>query len=471
MLSKHEKSIRCFFVLLDIGFSLLSAFFVVLYCLPDMTYMPSACYIRHIFLLFVIIAVNIICYEIMGFYRDICRWQQYFFIVKSVFVANLISFFIFSSLIFIFNLHGIDRGFVSLVYAVTFTAVALDRILANKFLKYVRAKGYGNRNILIVGTGRRAQRFIKGIDSNREYGLNIVGLVDKDKDKVGDIVLGYKVIGSLDDIEAIIENRVIDDVVFVVPRAWLNSIEDIIFKLEIAGISVVIAVDHFDVTLAKAKHIYFNGFNMIQLDSAPDRVGELVIKRIIDVIISATALVVLSPLFLITAVMIKLTSDGPVFFVQKRCGLNKRVFNLYKFRTMYENAEDMKDELRDANEMRGPVFKIENDPRLTKVGKFLRRWSIDELPQLWNVLIGDMSLVGPRPLPVDENDYYPWQRRRLSVKPGITCLWQVSGRNEITDFDEWVKLDLAYIDNWSIWLDMKILFLTIPAIISGKGAK
>lgn len=194
------------------------------------------------------------------------------------------------------------------------------------------------------------------------------------------------------------------------------------------------------------------------------------IKRAIDVIISVIGLVFLLPLFLITGLLIKLTSSGPVFYawdVIGRCGC---LFRGYKFRTMLQNADELKSQLATQNEMVGPVFKLKNDPRVTPLGRFLRKFSIDELPQLWSVLKGDMSLVGPRPAGSQEwEQYEPWQRRKLSVTPGITCLWQVNGRNKINDFDEWAKLDLEYIDNWSIWLDLEIILKTIPAVLRGTG--
>jgi exopolysaccharide biosynthesis polyprenyl glycosylphosphotransferase len=198
-----------------------------------------------------------------------------------------------------------------------------------------------------------------------------------------------------------------------------------------------------------------------------------VAKEIVDYAGAFVMLVLLSPVFAAAAVFIKLTSPGPVLFRQLRSGLNGAPFTIYKFRTMDTNAEQFKHELEAMNEMRGPVFKVTNDPRITPLGKILRRYSIDELPQLFNVLRGEMSLVGPRPLPVDEvrrfNDLS--HRRRLSVKPGLTCLWQISGRNEIVEFKDWIRLDLEYIDHWSFWLDLKILLRTIPAVMLGKGAK
>ena len=192
-----------------------------------------------------------------------------------------------------------------------------------------------------------------------------------------------------------------------------------------------------------------------------DRVGSFLI------------LIAVFPIMLLTAIAIRLGSKGPVFFYQQRAGLNGHPFRMYKFRTMVTNAEQLKQELASLNEMSGPVFKITKDPRITPIGRFLRKWSIDELPQLWNVFLGDMSLVGPRPLPVDEVARFddPAHRRRLSVKPGLTCLWQVSGRNNVKDFKEWVRLDLEYIDNWNLWLDVKILFRTVPAVFSGAGAR
>jgi exopolysaccharide biosynthesis polyprenyl glycosylphosphotransferase len=196
-------------------------------------------------------------------------------------------------------------------------------------------------------------------------------------------------------------------------------------------------------------------------------------KQVLDFFGALLLLIVLSIPLLIIGLLIRLTSPGPVLFRQQRSGLNGRPFTIYKFRTMVTNAEQLKHELEAMNEMRGPVFKVTNDPRITPIGRFLRKFSFDEFPQLYNVLRGEMSLVGPRPLPVDEvrrfNDLA--HRRRLSVKPGLTCLWQISGRNKICDFRDWVRLDLEYIDNWSIWLDLKILWLTVPVVFTGSGAK
>jgi len=212
---------------------------------------------------------------------------------------------------------------------------------------------------------------------------------------------------------------------------------------------------------------------MVVFRSAPEASWQGVAKQALDLVGAMVLLLLSSPFMLLAALAVKWTSSGPVFFRQQRSGLNGRPFTMLKFRTMVTDAEQLKAELASFNEMDGPVFKVTNDPRVTPVGRWLRKWSVDELPQLWNVLRGEMSLVGPRPLPVDEirriNDLA--HRRRLSVKPGLTCLWQISGRNEVASFKEWVRLDLEYIDNWSLWLDLKILLKTIPVVLTGAGAK
>jgi exopolysaccharide biosynthesis polyprenyl glycosylphosphotransferase len=217
----------------------------------------------------------------------------------------------------------------------------------------------------------------------------------------------------------------------------------------------------------------FGGEAVLYYRAQSAALSHLLVKQLLDYVLAAALLVLLSPLFGLIALAIKLTSPGPAIFHQVRAGLNGRSFRMVKFRSMRPDAEELQAGLAGRNEMRGPVFKVTNDPRVTPLGRFLRRHSLDELPQLWNVLRGEMSLVGPRPLPIDEVKRFDQDthRRRLSVKPGLTCLWQISGRNDIADFADWVRLDLAYIDQWSLWLDFKILLATIPAALFGRGAR
>jgi exopolysaccharide biosynthesis polyprenyl glycosylphosphotransferase len=234
-----------------------------------------------------------------------------------------------------------------------------------------------------------------------------------------------------------------------------------------------VSADFFKTALTRPQFDQFAGHPLLVYRSTPDASWQLAAKRMIDMLGSAALLVLLSPILLVVAALISLTMGSPVIFSQKRNGLYGKPFTMYKFRTMISNAEQQRDELVNFNLMKGPVFKVDKDPRVTPLGRWLRRNSIDELPQLWNVLKGEMSLVGPRPLPVYETANFDdfSQRRRMSVRPGLTCLWQISGRNEITDFDQWVELDLKYIDNWSLWLDFKILLLTLPVVLFRKGAK
>jgi exopolysaccharide biosynthesis polyprenyl glycosylphosphotransferase len=262
--------------------------------------------------------------------------------------------------------------------------------------------------------------------------------------------------------------------VVISPRsARFDAIESAIQVCELEGVEVWLLADFFQTRLAQARADELNGRPTLVFCSAPPISWQAVAKDAIDVVGSLVMLALTSWIFALAAIAIKLTSPGPVFFRQQRAGLNGAPFTMYKFRTMVTNAEQLKQELAVLNEMSGPVFKVSNDPRITKVGWFLRKWSIDELPQLWNVLRGEMSLVGPRPLPVDEVARFDddAHRRRLSVKPGLTCLWQVSGRNNVRNFEEWVRLDLEYIDNWSLWLDLHILFRTVPAVLTAAGAK
>ena len=262
--------------------------------------------------------------------------------------------------------------------------------------------------------------------------------------------------------------------VVISPRqAPFSLIEQSIQVCELEGVDVWLMADFFQTRISQTTADELNGQPMLVFSTGPLASWQSIGKGLMDRVGSFLILIAVFPIMLLTAIAIRLGSKGPVFFYQQRAGLNGHPFRMYKFRTMVTNAEQLKQELASLNEMSGPVFKITKDPRITPIGRFLRKWSIDELPQLWNVFLGDMSLVGPRPLPVDEVARFddPAHRRRLSVKPGLTCLWQVSGRNNVKDFKEWVRLDLEYIDNWNLWLDVKILFRTVPAVFSGAGAR
>lgn len=402
---------------------------------------------------------------------DSFRTEEITHVLFTVLEVAMVGCGLFGGFIFITKLHTVSR--MHIFYSFCFAALFLciEKIVLIKYFRYQRKNGINTKNIIIVGTGSRAKQFISLVNKHPEWGIKIIGLVDNGVGK-DDTAYGYKILGSIKEMSDIIHNNIVDEVLFVIPRSWLSMIEDILYICDVEGIRVSVAVDLFELKISKAKYRYLDKFPLLTFESAPDKLLHLFIKRLFDVIISGVALVLVSPILVITSIMVKITSKGNILFKQQRCSLNGRKFTLYKFRTMVEDAESKLNELLVYNEMKGPVFKMKNDPRLTKVGGVLRKFSIDELPQLWNVFKGDMSLVGPRPpLLAEVNKYEPWQRRRLSMRPGITCLWQACGRNKIADFNEWMNLDLEYIDEWSLWLDFKILIKTLPVVMFGTGAK
>ena len=406
-----------------------------------------------------------------GMYESI-RTMRIPKIILTVVKITLYAFIIFISILYLMKIHPLSRIFMTLLFVFSAVSICIQRVILINLFRYMRAQGYNYRNILVVGTGRKAQQFAKVAEEHKEWGLKIFGFLVEDKERAGREIYGYPILGGFDDLPEITDRNIVDEVIFLVPYSRLSRIEPLVQFCENKGLRMHLSIDYFELKLARVKQTELNGFPILTFETTPDQLWHLLLKRIIDIVVSALALILLAPVFLVIAICIKLTSAGPVFFRQVRCGLNRRSFVLYKFRTMIDGAEHLIDSLLEHNEMQGPVFKMRNDPRMTSIGRFLRRNSLDELPQLYNVFKGEMSLVGPRPPIMKEvKDYSLWQKRRLSMRPGITCLWQANGRNHIRDFQEWTKLDLDYIDNWSLWLDFKILFKTIPAVLFGNGAK
>lgn len=397
------------------------------------------------------------------------RVQTYGKATISLLFSGFLFFVPFTSFAFL-----LKYDFLSRIYMVLYTMSSVIWLLVNRLLvlsiaHMMRRRGHNIYSILIVGTGRRAQEYLSLALRHKEWGFRIAGFLDKDPKIVGKKISEYSVLGSLDDLPRILENSVIDEVVFVVPRNWLPTIEKCILYCEAVGVPATLATDFFDLEIASGVPRELDGFTYLTFETNRLKSTELAVKRTMDVVFSAVVLVLTAPFLGLIALLIRLDSPGSVLFKQVRCGRNGRRFFVYKFRSMVSNAENRLEELKSRNEMTGPVFKMTNDPRLTRIGRFLRKTSLDEFPQFWNVLKGDMSLVGPRPpIPKEVKQYEPWQRRRLSMKPGITCIWQVSGRNKI-GFEDWMKMDLQYIDRWSLWLDIKILFLTVNAVLKQTG--
>lgn len=408
---------------------------------------------------------------VLGMYQSF-RLRSLGRMLSVILRAGITVFIVFGCVTYLFKLSYISRTLIAAVFMVTIVLLTIEKVILLLLLHRLRAKGFNFRNILVVGTGERAKRFVEKVKKHREYGLNILGIIDEDQSRVGQDIGGYKVVGDFQFIPDILLSTAVDHVIFIVPRASLDKIQPVILTCETLGVSVSVAVDLFQTQFTKPRQDVMLGVPLLTFETTSDKHQALIFKRIIDIIVSALALVILAPIFVVIAAIIKSTSNGPAVFSQERSSVNGRRFKLYKFRTMDKDAEGKLNDLMVHNQMDGPAFKMDNDPRVTPVGKFLRKSSLDELPQFYNVLRGDMSLIGPRPpLPSEVEKYDFWQRRRLSMRPGLTCLWQVSGRNKIKDFDEWARLDLRYIDEWSPLLDTKIFLKTIPTVLFGIGAK
>lgn len=346
------------------------------------------------------------------------------------------------------------------------------RALLRLNLRRLRFRGHNLKKLVIIGTGARAEWFAKQVLNRADFGYKLIGYVDSKSRFNNNGLSKVPWLGDVPDLARIISTEIIDEVFIALPiKSQYSQIESAISLLEEQGIMVHLASDLFPHKLARSRPWEFEGAPLLSLHSAPPVSWRTEIKRLIDVVGSALLLLFSLPLLLIVSIAIKLDSPGPVLFVQERVGLNKRRFQMFKFRTMRRDAESLMKDLEHLNEKSGPIFKIRKDPRITRVGRWLRITSIDELPQLLNVFLGDMSIVGPRPLSVRDalRMEEAWQKRRFSVKPGLTCLWQVSGRSNLS-FEQWMQLDLEYIDRWSLILDWSILLRTIPAILTARGA-
>jgi exopolysaccharide biosynthesis polyprenyl glycosylphosphotransferase len=361
-----------------------------------------------------------------------------------------------------------SRLLVGIYFALAFASLAANRVVIRLLARSARRRGYNTRRYAVAGSGPLAREIVRTMSAHPEWGYEFAGFVVDGPPP--DALDRRKVLGPLDELERLLKAAVLDEVIFVVPRERLSAIADMVLACEERGVSARVCMDLFATRIATREVEDLDGIPLLSLSTVPTDAFALAAKRALDLVLSAMALVVLSPILLATAIAIRLDSPGPILFRQRRMGVNGREFMLLKFRSMYRDAEARLESLRARNEVSGPVFKIRDDPRVTRVGRFLRRTSIDELPQFWNVLRGEMSIVGPRPpIPAEVEKYQRRHLRRLSVKPGITCTWQVSGRSAI-GFERWMELDLSYIDNWSLWEDVKILARTIPAVLSGRGA-
>jgi exopolysaccharide biosynthesis polyprenyl glycosylphosphotransferase len=370
----------------------------------------------------------------------------------------------------------VKPGFVLVFWLSATCLVGGSRLMLRTMLRKLRMRGQNLRNMLIVGSNRRAIDFARTIRSKPELGYRILGFADDEWAGSSEAKKsGWPLVSDFANLRLYLRRNVVDEVVIALPfRSFHTYASEIAGACEQQGIIIRVLSNLFDLRDAQPMADHLEGEAVITHHSGIVDGWPLIIKRVLDFSLSLTLIIILAPVLIAAAIAIKLNSRGPVFFIQKRVGLNKRVFKIYKFRTMVIDAEQKLQEIEHLNEVSGPVFKIKNDPRVTSVGRFLRKTSIDELPQLFNVLIGHMSLVGPRPLQLRDYEMFTaegedWQRRRFSVRPGITCLWQVNGRSSLP-FEKWMELDHQYIQSWSLWLDLQILIKTIPAVLRGSGA-
>jgi exopolysaccharide biosynthesis polyprenyl glycosylphosphotransferase len=370
---------------------------------------------------------------------------------------------------FLFRL-SISRSLVAMFAGLQLGSLMLGRVMAMEIVKLMRSRNDDGHRVVIVGSNDRGVAFAESLQAQSPWNIKILGFVSM-PGEAGHAKarpnLGY--VGSLD---KLLDRQPVDEVVFAVPGKHPQILRDAMASCEVRGVDVLVNLPSTVPSKGTMQIANVSGFEypLLNLRRTPTSEARLAAKRILDLTGALIGIILTGPVMLATTIAIRVTDPGPVLFRQVRAGRNGRKFTMLKFRSMVMDAEKRKAELVHLNEMDGPVFKIKRDPRITRVGRFIRKTSIDELPQLFNILFGDMSLVGPRPpLPSEVEQYEPWQRRRLSVKPGLTGMWQVSGRNQI-DFEEWMKMDLEYIDKWSLWLDIKIILKTIPAVVLRSGA-
>ena len=375
----------------------------------------------------------------------------------------------------LFRIRMVTPSYLLVFWLLTTATVMASRLALRFILEGLRRRGRNIRYVLVVGTNSRAIEFAQRIESKAVSGYKVIGFVDEPWSGLAKFQMGpYRLVSNIQHLASFLRKTVVDDVVIGLPLrsySYYERASDIAALCELQGIAVRFLPGLFNLKLARPRAEEFGDDTVITVSTDHGGGWPVVLKRVLDITLPVLMLPFLAPLFLVVAALIKLTSEGPVFFTQDRLGLNKRRFRICKFRTMVADAERQQAALEHLNEQQGPVFKIQADPRITPIGRLLRKTSIDELPQLFNVLKGEMSLVGPRPLPVRDYEGFDqdWQRRRFSVRPGITCLWQISGRSSI-GFDKWMELDVRYIDEWSLWLDFRILAGTVAAVLKGTGA-
>jgi exopolysaccharide biosynthesis polyprenyl glycosylphosphotransferase len=424
----------------------------------------------YVWLLGPMLAVSAVILPLTNSYQAFRTRGLLLHLASAVIAGALIAVGLFAA-VALFREHRVNRSLIGTISGVSALSLFAWRVGAAGLLRHYTQKGYDRHYVIIGGAHTESlalARYLEGIPGSV---FEVRGFVSDDPGDVGRTMDRWKVLGRTDEIPALAIRDPIDEVYLFPEAVDGEKSRALLEQCESMGVTVHFRLSMFDQLISRLTVEETGGRDFLTFSTAPRAEIPLSLKRLVDLLFAALLLVLLAPFLLAVAVLVRLTSRGPAVFRQERAGMNGRPFTLYKFRTMVQGSELRRMELEDRNELDGPAFKIKADPRVTLLGRFLRKTSIDELPQLWNVVKGDMSLVGPRPLPVYEVEKFErWQRRRMSMRPGITCLWQIRGRNRVTSFEEWMKMDLEYVDRWSLGLDLKILLLTIPAVLGGKGA-
>ena len=424
-------------------------------------------------LIFIVWGLLIHIFENDLVYRRTLSWN----IFKNIAFISFIGVTTTITIDFLLKAELFKRSTISFFGVISFILLLTKRFGMKYFLSRIRHEGFDPKNICIVGSKKRAKRIISEFIKHKEYGLRISGVFDPDFRRVGSMIEGIEILSYINNFKKCVRENQIDEVFFALDLNLIKDIHNVFQYLDTIGVSYHIMINNNlhsyvdkNLDIEPIATSYY-GLPMLSFNSIRASYLKLYIKNSIEKLFALLLLLFSLPIIFIFAIIIKMTSKGPIFFKQLRVGLHGRKFYQYKLRSMVVDAEELKDNYMHLNEQSGPVFKIKNDPRLTKIGKFMRKYSIDELPQLFNILFGSMNLIGPRPLPVSEVDEFneDYFHRRHSMKPGVTGLWQVRGRNKIKDFNNWVKLDLEYIDNWSFMLDFKIAVRTFFTVVSGTG--
>ncbi|MCI8333531.1 MAG: sugar transferase [Lachnospiraceae bacterium] len=455
--------LECFCIILSFFFGVITRGIEASYLAFSKTYITTiAC----------ILFFHLLSYYLFDWNTNIFK-RGYYIELVAVFKYNVVLIVLLGFFLYVSKM-AVDFSRLVFVYFFFYNIILtyLGHLILKKYFTNVYRTSSSSNKMFVITSTSHAENILKKITASTEWSFEVTGIALIDEDDTGKNVLNIPVIANGTNLFEQFKTKVVDEVFIHLPDYSKEIIEELIIKFESMGITVHVNIDYFNNVMAHKTTENFAGFTVLSYEANNFDYRRLFVKRIMDICGAVIGLAITLLLTPFIALAIKLNSKGPIFFAQTRVGKNGRYFKLYKFRSMYMDAETKKEELMAQNEMDGPMFKVEHDPRITKTGAFLRKTSLDELPQFYNILIGNMSLVGTRPPTVDEfNQYDLYYRRRLSIKPGLTGLWQVSGRSNITDFKEVVKLDLEYIDNWSLTSDIRILLMTVWVVVMKKGAR